>query len=84
MVVGKPSADPAAVGATSENEACKMQANTDYAGHDLQPVQGRAAANPEACCELCSKVAGCRFWTWQSATACYLKDSMAGVHAQRR
>ena len=89
MVVGKMSAEAAAAAAAADAEqhgaaddgACKMQANTDYAGHDLQPVQGRAAANPQACCDLCSKVAGCHFWTWQSATACYLKDSMAGAHA---
>jgi hypothetical protein len=58
-----------------------METDVDYAGHDLQPVQGRAAADPQACCALCATVPACKFWTWQSAAACYLKDSMAGSHA---
>jgi hypothetical protein len=62
----------------ASTQQCTELGNTDFNGHDLQPLQRRDVSSPAECCDLCGNNTGCTVWTFMPPRTCYLKDSAAG------
>jgi len=68
------------------SEACTMEENVDYSGHDLNLDTGRNVDRKENavdCRELCNSNPQCRYFTWKKhSKECWLKTSNIGRHSQ--
>lgn len=58
--------------------SCTFENNTDYNGHDIQPVRRLDAKDPNECCSLCTLNTICKAFTFMPPKTCYLKTSDAG------
>lgn len=60
---------------TTASPTCHLYPNTNLEGHDLYEQDENT---PAACCEACSSVDDCGYWTFVPPTTCFLKTSNAG------
>ena len=60
----------------ASSSTCHLYPNTDLEGHDLYEQDENT---PAACCEACSSVDDCGYWTFVPPTTCFLKNSNAGA-----
>jgi len=65
---------------TSETtEACLLEENTKYSGHNLYTTKGRKVGNRAGCASLCFGDSKCKFWTYNPRVSkCWMKTSDQG------
>merc|ERR1712226_987518 len=62
---------------TSETtEACSVEENTKYSGHNLYTTKGIRVGNMAGCASLCFNDSKCKFWTYNPRVSkCWMKTS---------
>ena len=72
-----------ATAATGDGDACGLEPDTDFDGHDLKGAPVEFASDPAECCGRCATTPGCKTFTIEFATGgrCFLKESSAGRRA---
>jgi len=65
---------------TSETtEACSLEENTKYSGHNLYTTKGIKVGNMAGCASLCFEDSKCKFWTYNPRVKkCWMKTSDQG------
>merc|ERR1712226_1545263 len=65
---------------TSETtEACSIEENTKYSGHNLYTTKGIKVGNMAGCASLCFEDSKCKFWTYNPRVSkCWMKTSDQG------
>jgi len=65
---------------TSETtEACSIEENTKYSGHNLYTTKGIKVGNMAGCASLCFEDSKCKFWTYNPRVSkCWMKTSDRG------
>merc|ERR1711971_881028 len=65
---------------TSETtEACSIEENTKYSGHNLYTRKGIKVGNMAGCASLCFEDSKCKFWTFNPRVSkCWMKTSDQG------
>merc|ERR1712222_194561 len=65
---------------TSETtEACSIEENTKYSGHNLYTTKGVKVGNMAGCASLCFEDSKCKFWTYNPRVSkCWMKTSDRG------
>merc|ERR1712130_1024790 len=65
---------------TSETtEACSLEENTKYSGHNLYTTKGIKVGNMAGCASLCFEDSKCKFWTYNPRVSkCWMKTSDQG------
>merc|ERR1719209_297759 len=65
---------------TSETtEACSIEENTKYSGHNLYTRKGIKVGNRAGCAALCFEDSKCKFWTYNPRVSkCWMKTSDQG------
>merc|ERR1719234_2261477 len=65
---------------TSETtEACSLEENTKYSGHNLYTTKGIKVGNMAGCASLCFEDNKCKFWTYNPRVSkCWMKTSDRG------
>merc|ERR1712172_468350 len=65
---------------TSETtEACSIEENTKYSGHNLYTTKGINVGNMAGCASLCFEDSKCNFWTYNPRVSkCWMKTSDRG------
>jgi len=65
---------------TSETtEACSIEENTKYSGHNLYTTKGIKVGNMAGCASLCFEDRKCKFWTYNPRVSkCWMKTSDQG------
>merc|ERR1719430_3065237 len=65
---------------TSETtEACSIEKNTKYSGHNLYTRKGIKVENRAGCAALCFEDSKCKFWTYNpKVSKCWMKTSDEG------
>jgi len=65
---------------TSETtEACSLEENTKYSGHNLYTTKGIKVGNMAGCASLCFGDNKCKFWTYNPRVSkCWMKTSDEG------
>merc|ERR1719365_55796 len=64
---------------TSQTEACSIEKNTKYSGHNLYTTKGIKVGNMAGCASLCFDDSKCKFWTYNPRVKkCWMKTSDQG------
>merc|ERR1712212_597695 len=60
-------------------EACSLEENTKYSGHNLYTTKGIKVGNMAGCASLCFEDSKCKFWTYNPRVKkCWMKTSDQG------
>merc|ERR1719381_244845 len=60
-------------------EACSLEENTKYSGHNLYTTKGIKVGNMAGCASLCFEDSKCKFWTYNPRVSkCWMKTSDQG------
>merc|ERR1712172_297122 len=60
-------------------EACSLEENTKYSGHNLYTTKGIKVGNMAGCASLCFEDSKCKFWTYNPRVSkCWMKTSDRG------
>merc|ERR1719234_2797455 len=60
-------------------EACSLEENTKYSGHNLYTTKGIKVGNMAGCAALCFEDSKCKFWTYNPRVSkCWMKTSDQG------
>merc|ERR1719193_2648614 len=61
---------------SSTTEACSLEENTKYSGHNLYTTKGIKVGNMAGCASLCFEDSKCKFWTYNPRVSkCWMKTS---------
>merc|ERR1719365_145959 len=64
---------------SSTTEACSLEENTKYSGHNLYTTKGIKVGNMAGCASLCFEDSKCKFWTYNPRVKkCWMKTSDQG------
>merc|ERR1719356_1543616 len=70
---------------SSTTEACSLEENTKYSGHNLYTTKGIKVGNMAGCAALCFEDSKCKFWTYNPRVSkCWLKTSDQGKSASTK
>merc|ERR1719365_417193 len=65
--------------ALATTEACSIEENTKYSGHNLYTTRGIKVGNMAGCASLCFEDSKCKFWTYNPGVSkCWMKTSDQG------
>merc|ERR1719447_1365484 len=65
--------------ALETTEACSIEENMKYSGHNLYTTKGIKAGNMAGCASLCFEDSKCKFWTYNPRVSkCWMKTSDQG------
>merc|ERR1712168_1107750 len=64
---------------SESTEACSIEENTKYSGHNLYTTKGIKVGNMAGCASLCFEDSKCKFWTYNPRVKkCWMKTSDQG------